>query len=1024
MYKLSKKPVNWGISKRNVPTQISHNKAIQIKQLSRGDIRPSVDVKIYGKKVKGLLDSGSMVTILGKNSEDLIRDSGLKLSPYGKKVVDANGKSIDVLGLSLIPYDINGKTHIVPTIIAPSLGRELILGMDAINKFGIKISFVESLRFVDDDEVNSWELTAEEKAQLDDITKMFRIASEEEISTTPVAEHYIDTGDSKPFNVRPHHWSPYKEAAIDKEIDRMLKLEIIERSNSPYSNPIVPVEKKDGSMRLCLDARKLNEQTKPSSYPLPLIKRILSRITKSKYITTIDLKEAFFQVSLEKNSREKTAFKIPKRGLFHFTKMPFGLRNSAQTMAMVIDKVLGSDLEPWVFYYLDDIIITTDSLERHFEILREVAKRLREANLAINGKKSKFVVKSAKFLGYILSECGLTVDPAKVDAIVHYPNPKSVKDCRRFMGAAGWYRRFIPDFSEITTPITDLIKKTNARFKWSKEAEEAFQKIKSLLMKDPILTNPDFEKPFKVQCDASDLGIAGILTQNLDDGEHVIAYFSRKLNPRERKYTTTEKECLAVLESVEEFRGYVEGIEFQVVTDHSALLWLKTMKDPPGKLARWILRLQAFAFNIVYRPGKLNDLPDALSRAVEIIELSPNDIADPEYLNLIQKIQNDPARFSDFKIVNGVVYKFLESRDDSDLHFTWKLFVPKDQVEKILSEFHNNRAHLGYFKTLATIREKYYWPFMSKDVKKFVENCDRCKASKSVTQITRPPIQSQRAAPYPWHTVSLDLMERLPRSREGFTHLLVITDWFSKMVLTRPLRTTGAKAICEFVEDRVFLLWGVPKFLISDNAKSFKSNEMKQLLEKYKVTHKLNAAHHPQHNPTERVNKVIGASLRTLLGDNQRDWVKFVPRITAAINSAVHESTKFSPYFINFGHFMKWSGQDHNHCEATSSQAPEDPAEHANALFHIRQLVQDNIQEAFKAYSHHYNLRTRPVAYNVGQKVWKKRFKQSNAARGYNAKYDDMYEPVIITEKRGSVYVVKNMKGKSLGTVHAKDLKP
>jgi hypothetical protein len=297
------------------------------------------------------------------------------------------------------------------------------------------------------------------------------------------------------------------------------------------------------------------------------------------------------------------------------------------------------------------------------------------------------------------------------------------------------------------------------------------------------------------------------------------------------------------------------------------------------------------------------------------LDLHTEEIDDFEYSSLLGKVQNDPARFSDFKIVDGFLYKFLENDDlDYDLQFAWKMVVPRNMIPKVLTEFHNNRSHLGYYKTLHSIKTKYYWRFMSVDIKNFVSKCDRCKAAKSNTQITKPPIMTQKAAPYPWHTISADLMVKLPRSANGFTYLLVVSDWFSKWVLTHPLRNTGSKAICRFLESQVFLVWGAPKIFISDNGACFKSRELRELLGKYGITHKFNPAHHPQHNPSERVIKTIGGSLRTLLGNDQRKWDLFIPEIGAAIRDAKidYVFSVFYQLWIGFPTVLYFKGQSFN----------------------------------------------------------------------------------------------------------------
>jgi transposase InsO family protein len=272
------------------------------------------------------------------------------------------------------------------------------------------------------------------------------------------------------------------------------------------------------------------------------------------------------------------------------------------------------------------------------------------------------------------------------------------------------------------------------------------------------------------------------------------------------------------------------------------------------------------------------------------------------------KITKEPAKYSDFKIADGLLYKLLVSSEPEDPNFQWKQIVPQNLIPEIIKQYHDERSHLGYFKTLQAIKLYYYWRYMCRDVKRHIESCKRCKASKTTTKITRPPMGSQKVAPYPWHTISMDLMERFPRSKKGFTSLLVVTDWFSKMILSKPVRTTGANEICRFLENDVFYLFGVPKYIVTDNGKAFVSRQFKTLLSEFQVTHRLNPAHHPQHNPTERVNKVIGATLRTILGKDQRNWDDHIPRISASIRTVIHASTKYSPYFVKFGREMVWYG--------------------------------------------------------------------------------------------------------------------
>jgi hypothetical protein len=459
-----------------------------------------------------------------------------------------------------------------------------------------------------------------------------------------------------PIKQRPYWWSPYMLAEVNKEIDRMLENNVISPSDSPWSSPILLVKKSSGEYRLCFDGRRLNAVTKRDSYPLPRVDRILSMLRGAKYISSIDLKNAFWQIPLDSESRPKTAFAIPGRGLFHFNVLPFGLTNAAQRQQCLMDRIFGPELEPHVFVYLDDLIIIAPTFEKHVQVLREVIRRLRDAKLTVNAKKCQLFRSSLKYLGFIVDEHGLGTDPDKVAAMVSYPVPKTSTEIKRFVGMCSWYRRFIPHFSTLMSPINALLtgKRKRQKTEWTPEAQEAFQKIKDALVSAPVLSSPDFSKPFVIQTDASNTGLGAVLTQDLDGDERVIAYASRSLTKAERNYSVTERECLAVLFALEKFRPYVEGTHFTIVTDHYSLLWLNRMKDPAGKLARWSVKLNQFSFDLVHRKGKLNVVPDALSRlpaeiaAVDIdsfLGVNLNDL-DESYTRLRDNIIANPSKKS------------------------------------------------------------------------------------------------------------------------------------------------------------------------------------------------------------------------------------------------------------------------------------------------------------------------------------------------------------------------------------------
>lgn len=375
------------------------------------------------------------------------------------------------------------------------------------------------------------------------------------------------------------------QAVIDREVEGMLEQGIIEPSDSPWSSPIVIVKKKDGQHRFCIDFRRINEVTHRDAYPLPQMTATLDKLRGARYLSTLDLKNGYWQVPLTPESRPITAFTVPGKGLFQFRVMPFGLHSAPATFQRLLDTVLGPELEPYVFVYLNDIIVISRTFSEHLKLLAETFCRLREARLRLNPEKCKFCVTQLKYLGHVVGRNGIRTDPEKVSAVANWPEPATIKQVRQFLGMASWYRRFIESFSTVAAPLTHLTRK-NARWKWEEEESTAFRTLKERLISAPVLACPDFSRRIFLQTDASSTGLGAVLTQRYDDGDRVIAYASRTLNAAERNYSATELECLAIIWGIRRMRSYLEGYGFTVITDHQALKWLRNMDSPTGRLGR------------------------------------------------------------------------------------------------------------------------------------------------------------------------------------------------------------------------------------------------------------------------------------------------------------------------------------------------------------------------------------------------------------------------------------------------------
>lgn len=1019
---------------------------------ANGDKRPYLEVTILGHPMLGLLDSGSSSTLVSKEGADILLGLGLMLDTSQQTTCKvADGNTCATIGTIRAPVSLLNKVHLLDILLVPNLSSTLILGMD----FWLGMDVIPDLRnniwhfgtgenvFVSGIQAENT-LNSEQRQQLEELLQMKFKQMGSGLGFTTVAEHEIILEpDTRPIKQRYYPVSPVKQKIIDEELKKMLELSIIEPSKSAWSSPILLVPKKDNSYRFCVDYRALNAVTKKDAYPLPYVSAILDRLSGAKYLSSLDVKSAYHQVGMKPSSREYTAFTVPGRGLFHFKRMPFGLTNAPATWQRLIDTVLGAELEPFVFVYLDDIIVVTSDFDTHIKILEKVFDRLITAGLTISREKCNFCRPSLRYLGYIVDVRGLHVDPEKVSAILNLESPKNATEVRRFVGMAGWYRRFIQNFSEIMSPLTKLTQK-NTRFIWTSDCEKSFQAIKHQLTTAPILTRPDFSKPFILQTDASAHGIGAVLTQKFDEEENVICFLSRSLSKQERNYSTTERECLAVIWAVEKLRHYLEGTEFTVITDHASLLWLHKLKDPTGRLARWAVRLQPFNFKIVHRKGRENIVPDFLSRsvpvAVETVEQQMPDTShdfqntsDVWYVKMKNRVISRPDKFPQWRVENNLLYKYVRS-DIPELSHEWdlwKLVVPKDHRHAILKDHHDDprSGHLGSYKTYWRLHEKYAWPKMRYDVAKYVRSCPTCAQQKPEQKPpaglmgTRPTIER------PWQMVSLDFMGPFPRSKEGYTYLIVLCDYFSKYVLTCPVRSAKASSLIRFLEEQVFLTYGVPESLICDNGPQMRSKEFRQLCEKYHTRICYTAYYNPKADPVERYNKVVKTMISSYIGDNHKKWTQHLAAITCALRTAKSEVTGYTPFFINFGRNYLGDGREYKHLlreETTPTDIHTEASKRREGFQKMFETIKSRLKIAQERNRKVYNLRRRPVTYNIGDRVWRKNKALSDAAKAIKAGLCPTFVgPFIVRQKIGAwTYELEDDTGRPVGVWHVQDLKP
>jgi hypothetical protein len=417
---------------------------------------------------------------------------------------------------------------------------------------------------------------------------------------------------SDPIRSKPYPIPQAYQENINQEIQDMLSLGIIERCESPYAHPIVMVRKKDGSNRFCIDFRKLNKITVFDPEPMPNPDQLFSKLSSSKYFSKIDLTKGYWQIPLSEQSKQFTAF-LTQDSQYRFNYMPFGLVTAPAVFTRLMRKLLSGHSN--VMNYIDDILIYTDNWAEHVKTLKNVLTILQMNNLAAKPSKCFIGYRSIEFLGHEVGEGKLKTNPSLLQKIHNEKLPTTKKQLRSFLGLTGYYRKFVPNYAEITVPLTDMTKQGKPeKLQWQEAQEKSFHYLKIILEKPPVLHLPDFCKTFIIACDASSVGLGALLKQEHDGKMFPIAYASKKLLEREKHYSVIERECLSIVWAIDKFDFFLSGRYFEIETDHQPLLYISQNKMINKRVMRWAMFLQEYRFRIIAVQGRKNHGPDYLSR--------------------------------------------------------------------------------------------------------------------------------------------------------------------------------------------------------------------------------------------------------------------------------------------------------------------------------------------------------------------------------------------------------------------------
>ena len=686
----------------------------------------------------------------------------------------------------------------------------------------------------------------------------------------------LEPGHKPPYK-NPYRLSPVEICEVRKQIKELLSKGWIEESQSPYGASILFVTKKDGSLRMCIDYRALNDLTIKDRSPLPRIDDLLAQMHGATVFSSLDLAQGYHQIRIAEEDVPKTGFTTPD-GHYNFKVMCFGLSNAPGTFQKVMNRLFQNSLGKYVVIYLDDILIFSKSPEEHIRHLRSVLSVLRDNKLFAKLSKCDLNMPEVLYLGHLVSAKGLAVDPKKVSAVQDWPVPKDLHELRCFLGLTNYFRTFIQGYSTRVMPLTRM-QSPKRPFIWDDACQRAFEGVKFDLLHAPVLKSPDLNQPFELVSDACSSGIGAVLLQD----HRPVSFVSRKMIPAELNYTTTEQECLAVIHALKVWRCYLEGQpkeRLTIITDHNPLVHLPKQPTLSRRMARWSEYLQRFTFQWQYRPGRTN-VADPISRRP-----ADSDVRNIAALTRSKRASasvdidrdNDTSAAAAFKqsVVEGYVKDSWFANADnlthlkSDKGLWWHddaIAIPDhgNLRSQLLYELHNApySGHLGVNRTTKLLEKDYWWPTLRSDVLQYVKTCGDCQRNKGSTQRafgTPIPLTVPSAQ---WEQISMDFITHLPKTRSGYTAIYVVVCRLTKMVHFIPTHdTASAEDTAKLFRDRVFCLHGMPKGIVSDRDSKFTGAFWQELHQLLGVKLHMSTANHPQTDgqtdwPAPRMNRVL-----------------------------------------------------------------------------------------------------------------------------------------------------------------------